>query len=114
MTALAKATSAFDRMGMDSSIRSIKSENSNEIESDRFLTMHTSPVKAAERRASEVPKATLRVIGKNSVNVNMAMAELLNSHGCVPRRRPPRARASRVAEEANRSFRGKGRSTEVN
>ena len=103
MTALAKATSAFDRMGMDSSIRSIKSENSNEIESDKFLTMHTSPVKAAERRASEVPKATLRVIGKNSVNVNMAMAELLNSHGCVPRRRPPRARASRVAEEANRS-----------
>ena len=72
MTALAKATSAFDRMGMDSSIRSIKSENSNEIESDKFLTMHTSPVKAAERRSSEVPKATLRVIGKNSVNVNMA------------------------------------------
>jgi len=83
MTALAKATSAFDRMGMDSSIRSIKSENSNEIESDKFLTMHTSPVKAAERRGSEVPKATLRVIGKNSVNVNMAMAELLNAHGCV-------------------------------
>ena len=32
---------------------------------------------------SRVPQATLRVLGRESINVNMAMAELLNSHGCV-------------------------------
>ena len=30
-----------------------------------------------------MPQATLRVLGRESINVNMAMAELLNSHGCV-------------------------------
>ena len=34
-------------------------------------------------RDSRRPQATLRVLGRESVNVNMAMAELLNSHGCV-------------------------------
>ena len=69
----------FDNLGMDSSVRSVTSAS---CESDKFYTTTAwSPVK--EKR--EVPQhiATLRVLGKNSVNVNMAMAELLNSHGCV-------------------------------
>ena len=34
-------------------------------------------------KGTAAPKATLRVLGRESVNVNMAMAELLNAHGCV-------------------------------
>ena len=69
----------FDNLGMDSSVRSVTSAS---CESDKFYTTTAwSPVK--EKRELPQHIATLRVLGKNSVNVNMAMAELLNSHGCV-------------------------------
>jgi len=57
------------------------------IASDRFFDMdasaHATPAPPSPSSKAKVPNATLRVLGKDSVDVNMAMAGLLNSHGCV-------------------------------
>ncbi|KAH8045906.1 phosphoribosylglycinamide formyltransferase [Aureococcus anophagefferens] len=76
----AALTAMFDRQGMDDSRHSVRSVEST---SDNFYS--TAPWEAIAPAATPAkgPTGTLRVIGRNSVNVNMAMAELLNSHGCV-------------------------------
>ena len=76
----AALTAMFDRQGMDDSRHSVRSVEST---SDNFYSTAPWEVLAPAAKPTKGPTGTLRVIGKNSVNVNMAMAELLNSHGCV-------------------------------
>lgn len=66
-------------IGMDDSRHSARSSTS--VASENFYA--TSGWDPVSPKKSSAPKATLRVLGRESVNVNMAMAELLNSHGCV-------------------------------
>ena len=47
-----------------------------------YATIDWDPAPSPAKNTA-APKATLRVLGRESVNVNMAMAELLNAHGCV-------------------------------
>ncbi len=68
--------------GMDDSRHSVRSGGTS-VASENFYATDWDPAPSPAKSSSAAPKATLRVLGRESVNVNMAMAELLNAHGCV-------------------------------
>ena len=53
------------------------------VASENFYATNDWDPAPSPAKNTAAPKATLRVLGRESINVNMAMAELLNSHGCV-------------------------------
>ncbi len=69
--------------GMDDSRHSVRSGGTSVASENFYATTDWDPAPSPAKSSSAAPKATLRVLGRESVNVNMAMAELLNAHGCV-------------------------------
>ena len=67
---------------MDDSRHSVRSGGTSVASENFYATNDWDPAPSPAKNTA-APKATLRVLGRESVNVNMAMAELLNSHGCV-------------------------------
>ena len=78
---MAALVDSLKTLEMDSSVRSLRSQAS--VASENFFSTNDWDPKPSPAKKTAAPKATLRVLGRESINVNMAMAELLNSHGCV-------------------------------
>ena len=78
---MAALVDSLKNLEMDSSVRSLRSQAS--VASENFFSTNDWDPKPSPAKKTAAPKATLRVLGRESINVNMAMAELLNSHGCV-------------------------------
>jgi len=54
------------------------------VASDNFFSTKAWPdMDGARKKSDGPPIATIRVLGRDSTNVNMCIAELLNTHGCV-------------------------------
>ena len=68
--------------GMDDSRHSVRSGGTS-VAIENFYAANDWDPAPSPAKNTAAPKATLRVLGRESVNVNMAMAELLNAHGCV-------------------------------